>query len=655
MDDSYESLKARLPLLLTAAATTRHQANRNDTDMDGTATTTTTTTPDTITCEWRTWEGCDWIKSSRAPDVKLSLFVLRKYQSWEELTAVAQQSGADLLTLSSLPTSSYPLYHYDNGTAIAMYPDEYFTHTELFPIKRLPFGHLKIQCPRDSIGTLRRFFSDDCFSTYFADTGGKGMEPGERRWWQGSAISATTTTATKRALSEDQYRPVQHSTKRVWTDHTRKTLQQALAEYDEEQRQAKMRATTTRPIQDDQEEEEQQQPPLQQPDQQRSQMTRTRSLFAMKSMSGAEKREQSYQDLSSAANISEHLPSAGHETEPAKTTKYFGRDVRAFTEGSSEQPVFDHSLRAVMEPHIVKARKRREEFRNPLEMEVEDSLANAVGVPYTSLRDERRFLFDEHTYPIHRVLAETLGVEDLSKIHLHHEQDKRALMSPLLDRESRRAFHECYDNFVTAFCIPLLHSLAIPKNIFHTTNPNASSKIVYRYQAFPCIRIIRPDEFSIGPHCDIAYGHSVGNLNFHIPLTPALGTNALYTESHPGREDWHPLTTKSVGLGYLFDGARCIHFALENTTDFTRVSLDFRVAIYRKGNTSRPFDGGLCNRPILEDRFWKEGSGYYDEALIDLGVGSLPFPGGTVAKKTNSRLLDPDRRAGFPFTAAVHK
>lgn len=406
-------------------------------------------------------------------------------------------------------------------------------------------------------------------------------------------------------------------------------------------------------------------------------------------------------------------------------TKFFGHDMNRYTNKSPEVPIFDSALRNFMEPHISKARKAREEQRRLVLQDklgidaqiVENlSIASNAFVPYPALRTERPFLFDVETYPLHQILADTLGVSDLSLLHEHRIQDKRTLLSPLLDEKKRRAFHQCYDNFVQTFCIPLLHSLAISQKMFHDVvrssphhahcypssshhhhhHPHApypsSEKICYRYQSFPCLRVIRPDEFSIGPHCDMAYGHSIGNINFHIPLTPTFGTNCVYTESHPGREDWHPLKTKAVGLGYVFDGARCLHFTLENTTPSTRVSLDFRIAIYRDyggGEVMSPAEAMmqhsisssyslsreeeshrhvphrrlssavdydshlhdcLCHPKILQDNY-SAFPGYYEEAFIDMGYGgvsggTLPGP---VAQKKNKTLMRPDKRVGFPF------
>ena len=398
-------------------------------------------------------------------------------------------------------------------------------------------------------------------------------------------------------------------------------------------------------------------------------------------------------------------------------TKFFGRDIRTWTNGSAEETNFDKYLRHFIDIHIAKARRKREEKYLAVMKKIgmgdyqddnsrsmgyyKNSISSNTYIPYPSLRHERRFLYDVETYPLHIHLAQILGVSDLSMIHNHTIQDKKKLMKPLLDARKREAFHKCYDNFVTSFCIPLLHSLAMSDNLFNESsssrqNNDHQRKISYRYQAFPCIRVNRPGEFSIGPHCDMAYGHSMGNINFHIPLTPTYGTNALYTESHPGREDWHPLKTKSIGLGYSFDGARNLHFTLENTTQHTRVSIDFRIAIHRGGEPRRediPFMSSigpnnvkmmmqnsrilreamqqqqedercndvhdvLCHKKMLQDNY-SSFAGYYEEAYVELGSSSSSpsmrnnnegghGPGPVVCKR-NTTLMHPDRRVGFPF------
>jgi len=377
-------------------------------------------------------------------------------------------------------------------------------------------------------------------------------------------------------------------------------------------------------------------------------ITRSQTLHSLGASLGASLGSSLSASLSASSTSS--VDSAGLPQESLTTLDEsfttFGMDLRRETDSTSEVPYFNSGTRRAMEPHLRKARLQRENVRHRAHsLEVHHSIASSVGVPYVRIRSERPFLFDVHTHPIHEALTDTLGVSELSR--LHEEGDLRELMAPLRTREGRRRFQESYDNFVTSFCIPLLHSLGMSKNLFHATTD--SSSVSYRYQAFPSIRIVRPGETSQGPQCDTTSGHSIGYLHFHIPLTPCVGTNALYTESHPGREDWHPLLAKSVGLGFLFDGARCLHFNMENTTETTSVALDFRIAIYGDNDIQDYVDGdSLCTRAILEDDFSLAGPGYYDEAVIDVGLGSPAWQ--IVAKKYGNHLLDPDQRVGFPFS-----
>jgi hypothetical protein len=235
------------------------------------------------------------------------------------------------------------------------------------------------------------------------------------------------------------------------------------------------------------------------------------------------------------------------------------------------------------------------------------SIADSVGVPYVSLRNERAFLFDEEAYPLHHLLAQALQVEDLARLHELKMCSDGIVMSLHRRNERRQAFHAAYDNFVTTFCIPLLHSLAMTMSLFHTSA--LTDRITYRYQAFPNIRVVQADDPAISPVCDTMLGHSLGFLHFCIPLTPSVGDNvALFAESHPGREDWHPLQARAFGLGYVFDGARCLYFDLgggDERRTSTTLSLNFRILLYResrdRSNRTPGVDDGLCPPQIVED------------------------------------------------------
>jgi hypothetical protein len=301
--------------------------------------------------------------------------------------------------------------------------------------------------------------------------------------------------------------------------------------------------------------------------------------------------------------------------------------------------VFDTLERVMLPQESVVGRRSSTGSSEPSSFHI----GSSYGVPYPELRNELRFLYDLESFPLDKVLAEALGVKDLSKLHLDRPRDqgKGEMMSPLRNRGLRRRFHQLFDSFVTQHVIPLLHSQALSKGIFYTNRHQLQKgkpqTIVYRYQAFPCINIVRPGECSTDPHCDMAQGHSIGNISFHVPLTATFGTNAVYVESRPGREDFHPLSCKSPGLGFQYDGARCLHFNLKNETDITRVSLNFRVAITRSSDVQYCPDDQLCCPELLKDRFSVENPDFYDEVEVSLGGVQRSFlPRPVVAVKRKS-------------------
>lgn len=558
-------------------------------------------TPATYMYKRRPWPGCDRVKSSLASRVWIDIFVMYRYESIQDIFKVISvkengqaqpQEYIDGITSAIMSGSNsdyiFPLYHFDNRKAIELWPREYFLPNELFPIKKtLSFGPLikDVAGPAAPVQPLMRFFGDDCFTHYvrMEHARGKKKKGDTTSWEEGEKLP----------LNDEQYETVQHSRiqKRVWSNHCRTRLEEYLA-------------------------------------------TSSAVCAAIDSEHCVDDASLNKTDVEVPVDSSK------------ERTNWFGETVRTYTADSPDHPNFNKALREVMEPHVAKARLKREQCQQELlgmKSVKNSNVASLTIAPYPTIRSERPFLYDVDSFPLHKILADMIGVDDLSLLHEQPIKDKRMLLSNLLDRDARKIFHQCYDTFVTTFCIPLLHSIAISQNIFVASAPRdaaASTSITYRYQAFPCIRVIRPGEFSIGPHCDIAYGHSIGNINFHIPLTPAFGTNALYVEGFPGREDWHPLSSRSPGLGYIFDGARCLHFALENTTERTRVSVDFRIAIT-----------ALCSKGILDDRFSSAGPGYYEEAYIKMGhrpdpvvtkKSSMTYGGGTLA--------DPGKRVGFPFT-----
>ena len=286
---------------------------------------------------------------------------------------------------------------------------------------------------------------------------------------------------------------------------------------------------------------------------------------------------------------------------------------------------------AAIEPHIEKCRQLRTYFQEQ----------DKKKYGYTSILEvcnhasllpmiqEVDLSYDTNRYPLADEFASMLGlatVSSLETLHLSYNRDrgqlkdrgeKRALMSPITNISSRQSFHKTFLDFVLTYIGP------------HLRHTNECTQ--FYFQSFPCIRVVRPGEFSIGPHCDSSYGFNQANVNFYVPLTKIYGTNSLVLESFPGQENWHLIDSKYGGIK-RFWGAQCSHFTVENHTSQTRISLDFRV---------------------VDSRFWipdhdqfSSTSGYYALATYDIDTDSWSVIGD---------IGEPDYRVGFPFERGTVK
>ena len=110
----------------------------------------------------------------------------------------------------------------------------------------------------------------------------------------------------------------------------------------------------------------------------------------------------------------------------------------------------------------------------------------------------------------------------------------------------------------------------------------ADDKIVF--QKWPSFRVHLPGNVAVGGwHRDFDYNHPEGEINFILAITPMFESNATISESEPGKMDFRQFTI-NPGQIVKFNGNKCIHGNLPNTTGKTRVSLDFRVMKYENYN-----------------------------------------------------------------------
>lgn len=328
-------------------------------------------------------------------------------------------------------------------------------------------------------------------------------------------------------------------------------------------------------------------------------------------------------------------------TTTTTNTHWFGAAIAAATDGAATLPStpFPAPLREIIDEHCSKATARRAEALSAISEATGAAKYDAVLEKFhaSALAAEGEFSFDVTDTDLRAAFLRSGGLDpdtDLATLHEGGSFAKLALFSSLMQQPQpcvldSGCFQVAFDRFVRNVCCPRMASLY-----------DCEGEIYY--QAFPCIRIVQPDEFSIGPHSDVMYGHHPLSINFYVPLTTIGGTSALYLESEPGREDWHAIEGEYGEIVKHFAGAMCAHWTTENKTNLTRVSLDFRLIA---GPLYRGLKCGGLSRGGQKDVF-RATAGYYSRAVCC----SSEEGGEGVAWEREGPLLKPDARVGFPWS-----
>lgn len=140
---------------------------------------------------------------------------------------------------------------------------------------------------------------------------------------------------------------------------------------------------------------------------------------------------------------------------------------------------------------------------------------------------------------------------------------------------SDRSFLALFDHFLEDCIVPWMKARLIDFGL-----ASHELETTFYYQRPPTLRIQPgPSVKYVRPHCDKDYGHQDGELNFWMPLTDVgLNMTDLFVESKEGLEDYQPLGVEFEEVA-AFHGSSCRHYAPANKTEYTRVSLDFRVGV----------------------------------------------------------------------------
>jgi hypothetical protein len=549
----------------------------------------------------RPWPGADRVRPARCSHVWVDLFVLRRFSSRDELAALLrvkangqpQPAGYCEGLLAQIEAGGgaprFPLWHYDNRKAIELWPREFFAEDELLPLRSdLPFGPLAAPCaPARPIRYLLRAYGDDVFSSYrIADSHVDWCKELRER-----VAASGLVPGAKAPLEDVHYLPVQHSLRARRVDAT-----DALC-----YGRAKVQAFVARELELERQREAQWSSSW-------SVAVAAGALTAVVAVVAA--------DAPAAASaLATTTTTMTHPTPPptpasAAKPSWFGAAVRASTNNSPAPLDFSPALLTVMEPHIAKARAGRVASAARFSL-CERARAALASPAFGRLAREADVSYDAERHDLGGHLARALGVPRLAE--LREQGPKAESMKRLREPAHRRAFHAAFDAFVLEVVAPSVRG--------------AGSFAVMRYQAFPCVRVILPGEFSLGPHCDAAYGHSPAAVNVVVPLTHASGSSALYIESRPGLEDWHPVDL-APGAFKRFHGSQCLHWTSENATEQTRASLDFRVV------------AGDCWDPEADP--YSRVAGFYVTARWVESLARFV--------RDEGALPEPDKRAGFPFS-----
>jgi len=125
------------------------------------------------------------------------------------------------------------------------------------------------------------------------------------------------------------------------------------------------------------------------------------------------------------------------------------------------------------------------------------------------------------------------------------------------------------------------------------------------YQTKPTFRVcLNGNKAVTNWHKDSQYNHHIGEINFFLPVTTAIGNNSIWIESEEDKGDYAPIYCE-YGDCVIFPGATHTHGNKLNDTGKTRVSFDFRILPKRLYTHNDRTTKVQSKRMIIGD-YWAE-------------------------------------------------
>ena len=218
----------------------------------------------------------------------------------------------------------------------------------------------------------------------------------------------------------------------------------------------------------------------------------------------------------------------------------------------------------------------------------------------------REFFFNPIHYPFDAIISQAFLNQRLSALHLNTANCERVVeqstdQSTCWHRRYYKLMHE--PSAMIEFKLSYIDFLTY---ILPYEFPGEKKFII---QTIPNLRIQFPGNKGVGAyHRDRDYQHNPAEINVYLPLTPALKTNTIQTETEEGKEDFIPLEVPSFGKGFIWSGIDLLHGNEISMEYWTRVSLDFR---FIPGSRYKPTRGESVN---THTKF--EVGGYYTELSV---------------------------------------
>lgn len=188
----------------------------------------------------------------------------------------------------------------------------------------------------------------------------------------------------------------------------------------------------------------------------------------------------------------------------------------------------------------------------------------------------RKINYEINKYQFKEIISKLLECNNLSKIH--QEKNFEEFIKESINDTHKFQQSEYHQKYYQNFSLikPIYEDLLlnIIKPLYN------GEKIIY--QSIPTFRLHFPNGLSVGMFHkdkdlrDYDWHESIKEDNYYLPFTKAYESNTIWYETEEDKGDYTPMNCE-YGELVQWDGTNLKHGNKINTTDDTRISIDFRV------------------------------------------------------------------------------